>query len=391
MNWKLLLVTLLLLIPLTSNARVIEAQGSARIVNGDTDSARQRAIENALQQALMMTGSSISSVQSIVNGVLSSNQTRVSAEGDVERVNIVREEVRGDRLFVVVQAEIWNRSERCRQDGYKLSVTVVPFEFGDREHGSFGQIWDLGKVAANRLTREISSRSERLHVSHTLSRNTGLNNALKDLNLEQLGLMAREIGAANDSQYVIFGLFDDLSVIEHERGWGLLEPDYQRNFALTLYLMSANNGELVTRARVTDVQPWTFPRQQAVDVGATQFWNEPFGSALMTGLEDLAAGVRDKLRCEPSRGRIVWQRDNQVQFNLGRMHGVQVGDELKIIHPSSFVDKKGIYRQKWQMSSFIVEVTQVSHSSAVAKLKEGGLLTNVQVDDWVVPASQSAP
>ena len=388
MNWKIILLALVLVFAVTAEARVVEAQGSARIVNGDTDAARKRAIENALQQALLMTGSSISSVQSIVDGVLSTNQTQVSATGDVERVNIIREEVRGDRMFVVLQAEIWNRDNSCQADNYKVALTVVPFELSNREHGAFGQVWSLGKVAADRLTREIASRSDRIFVSHTLSRNTGLNDALNQLNLEQLGMMAREIGMANDSQYVVFGLFNDLSMVEIERGWGYLDSDYRRNYALTLYLLNASSGELLTRARVNDIEAWTYDRNEAVDVAANEFWDKPFGAALMTGIEDLAAGVRDQLRCKPTRGRVVWQQDNQIQFNLGEQHGVRVGDQLKVVHPSNFVDNEGLYRQKWQVSEFTVEVTQVQHNTAVAELNGDGILTNVQVNDWVIPAQR---
>ncbi|TDP40319.1 flagellar assembly T-like protein [Idiomarina aquatica] len=388
MNWKIILLALVLVFAVTAEARVVEAQGSARIVNGDTDAARKRAIENALQQALLMTGSSISSVQSIVDGVLSTNQTQVSATGDVERVNIIREEVRGDRMFVVLQAEIWNRDNSCQADNYKVALTVVPFELSNREHGAFGQVWSLGKVAADRLTREIASRSDRIFVSHTLSRNTGLNDALNQLNLEHLGVMAREIGMANDSQYVVFGLFDDLSMVEIERGWGYLDSDYRRNYALTLYLLNASSGELLTRARVNDIEAWTYDRNEAVDVAANEFWDKPFGAALMTGIEDLAAGVRDQLRCKPTRGRIVWQQDNQIQFNLGEQHGVRVGDQLKVVHPSNFVDNEGLYRQKWQVSEFTVEVTQVQHNTAVAELNGDGILTNVQVNDWVIPVER---
>lgn len=385
MNWKILLLALVLVFAVTAEARVVEAQGSARIVNGDTDAARQRAIENALQQALLMTGSSISSVQSIVDGVLSTNQTQVSATGDVERVNIIREEVRGDTMVVVLQAEIWNRNNSCQADNYKVALTVVPFELSNREHGAFGQVWSLGKVAASRLTRELVSRSDRIFVNHTLSRNTGLTDALRQLNLEQLGAMAREIGMANDSQYVVFGLFDDLSMIEIERGWGYLDSDYRRNYALTLYLLNASSGELVTRARVNDVESWSYERNEAVDVAANEFWDKPFGAALMTGIEDLAAGVRDQLRCKPTRGRVVWQQDNQIQFNLGEQHGVRVGDQLKVVHPSSFVDNEGLYRQKWQISEFTVEVKQVQHNTAVAELNSDGIMSNVQVNDWVIP------
>ena len=70
MNWKtLLLLASLIFLAFPSDARWIEAQGTARIVNGDVEKARQQAIENALQQALLSTGGSISSIQQVVDGV----------------------------------------------------------------------------------------------------------------------------------------------------------------------------------------------------------------------------------------------------------------------------------------------------------------------------------
>ena len=67
---------------------------------------------------------------------------------------------------------------------------------------------------------------------------------------------------------------------------------------------------------------------------------------------------------------------------------MRVGDQLKVVHPSNFVDNEGLYRQKWQVSEFTVEVTQVQHNTAVAELNGDGILTNVQVNDWVIPVER---
>ena len=60
MNWKtLLLLASLIFLAFPSDARWIEAQGTARIVNGD--------VEKARQQALLSSGGSISSIQQVLN------------------------------------------------------------------------------------------------------------------------------------------------------------------------------------------------------------------------------------------------------------------------------------------------------------------------------------
>lgn len=385
MNWKhLLLITALFFVALPSQARWVEAKGTARIINGDTDQARQKAIENALQQALLTSGGTISSIQNVVDGVLRNTETQWNHQGNVDQVTIIREEVRNDRVIVLLRADIWDREGDCTRSSYKNSLTIVPFELRDRSHGTWGRIWDIGKVAAERLARELGGAGSQLHIAHTLHRHAGLDRALTGLNLEELGRMARSLGFANDSQFVVFGLFDDLAMMDTESSW-FWSSTPERHYALILYLMDATTGQLVTRARVEDTQPWTFDRNQTVDVATARFWNEPFGAALDSGLRDLASGVKKKVVCKPVRARIIAVDEQSVQFNLGQQHGVRVGDTLKVVQPSHFTDDQGRYRQKWQVSEFEVEVTQVQQSSAVAALSTGTMLHNIQVNDWVVP------
>lgn len=387
MNWKtLLLITSVFFIAMPSKARWVEAQGTARIINGDTDAARQKAIENALQQALLTSGGNISSIQQVVDGVLRNTETQWSSQGNVDQVTIVREEVRDDRVIVLLRADIWNREGDCTRSSYKNSVTIVPFELRDRAHGTWGQIWEIGEVAAERLARELGGVGSQLHISHTLQRHAGLGQALNGLNLEELGRMARSLGLANDSQFVVFGMFDDLAMMDTSSNW-FWSSDPNRHYALTLYLLDATTGQLVTRARVEDTQPWTFDRNIDVDVATAQFWNEPFGAALDSGLRDLASGVKEQVVCKPVRARIIAVDEKTLQFNLGEKHGVSPGDKLKVVQPSHFTDDQGRYRQKWQVSEFEVEVSQVQQSTAIAKLTKGNMLHNIQVNDWVVPVN----
>ena len=250
MNWKtLLLITSVFFIAMPSEARWVEAQGTARIINGDTNAAREKAIENALQQALLTSGGNISSIQQVVDGVLQNTETQWNSQGNVDQVTIVREEVRDDRVIVLLRADIWNREGDCTRSSYKNSVTVVPFELRDRAHGTWGQIWEIGKVAAERLARELGGVGSQLQIAHTLHRQAGLDQALSGLNLEELGRMSRSIGLANDSQFVIFGMFDDLAMMDTKSSW-FWSSDPDRHYALTLYLLDATTGQLVTRARV---------------------------------------------------------------------------------------------------------------------------------------------
>lgn len=383
-----LLSVMILTLSTPAQARWVEAQGDALIIDGDISGARAQAIETALQQALMLAGGNVSSVQRVVDGVMQNTQTEWRGQGNVDQVDIVREEINGDRIFITIRADIWNRDGSCPSSDYKKAVTIAPFEVAERSQAVWGQVYRLGEVSAQRFTRQLGSRAQNLTVKHTLKRDVGVQDALRQVDLQYLGKMARVLGQENDSQYVIFGLYDDLSV--HVRSTGILGDligtSYARNYALTLYLLDAYSGEIVTRAHINDAANWDFSEQQEVDVAANYFWNSPFGLSLQQSLNELATGIDAKLRCEPARGRIVRVNGQELQINLGTVNGVKAGDMLRVVHEANFVDTNQNFRQKWALSDYIVQVTQVNQTSAIARLPTDDYLSNVQINDWVVPA-----
>src|SRR5690606_25049477 len=169
----------------------------------------------------------------------------------------------------------------------KKALTVAPFEITQRDQAVYGEVYELGDAAARKLSEQLGSRGQNIAVKHTLMRDVGLNKALRQVNLQHLGALAREIGRKNDSQYVVFGAFNDLSVQRRDTGvfgW-LASSKYNRNYALTLYLMDAYSGEIVTRAAVSDAEEWTFDDQPQVDVASEAFWTSPFGMSLRASLD----------------------------------------------------------------------------------------------------------
>ena len=74
-----------------------------------------------------------------------------------------------------------------------------------------------------------------------------------------------------------------------------------------------------------------------------------------------------QVQCKP---RVVelFGMTGKDPVSLGSSHGVKVGDTLKVVHPSNYVDAQGHFRQRWQVSRFTVTVEQVQPDSAVASL-----------------------
>ena len=66
---KVVLLSTLLLASLSARAELIEAQGSAAILGGDEIYAREQATRDALRQALLASGASVSSIQRLDIGL----------------------------------------------------------------------------------------------------------------------------------------------------------------------------------------------------------------------------------------------------------------------------------------------------------------------------------
>ena len=82
---KVSLLFTLLLASLSARAELIEAQGSAAILGGDEVYAREQATRDALRQALLASGASVSSIQRLENGSLRSEQIQIRSGGDIRQ------------------------------------------------------------------------------------------------------------------------------------------------------------------------------------------------------------------------------------------------------------------------------------------------------------------
>ena len=66
-----------------------EASGQAVIHNGDKKSARQLATQEAIKQALLFSGASVNSIQSLANGLLEDDRFEIRASGEVNDIQLI--------------------------------------------------------------------------------------------------------------------------------------------------------------------------------------------------------------------------------------------------------------------------------------------------------------
>jgi hypothetical protein len=71
-------------------------------------------------------------------------------------------------------------------------------------------------------------------------------------------------------------------------------------------------------------------------------------------------------------------------INLGKRHGVQIGDEFSLLHSNNFINKDGKSYAGFHVSPYKVKVTQVSQNTAHATTIDEHILGNIQLNDLAV-------
>lgn len=375
----------LLSLALPAQAEWYESTGSAPIVNNDVKTARSEAVTSALRQSLDFSGGRVASVEQVVDGVLTGDFFEWSAEGSIEQAEIVRERIRDDRIEVTIRANIRQDEEHCPAASFRKGVSIVPFELARSEQARHGALWELERAASQRFAEMLAQHSNTLFLEHRIERKVGLTDMRTANNDQAMAGFARRIGKETDAQYVMAAVFDDISTEQRGTNYTFWTPAEQnRNMALTLYVFEASSGDLITRANVRGQTVWDFDYNEEVDPFGQRFWSSAYGNLIQERMQDLVYGVDERLSCEEPQGQVIAVSGNQVTVNLGANHGVGEGQNLHIYHRGNFIDDQGIYREQWVLSPYRLTVAQVERSSALTRVADDEVGSNIQVNDRVV-------
>lgn len=382
----LALITGLLLTTFTSNAQWYETQGHARIDKDSIEIARTKAVENALKKALLVAGASVSSIQQVVNGLLTQDQISIRASGSVNSIELIDEVHSENMISVTVRADIFPQEKKCFALDFKKSVLLTQSHLNHREQAVIGSIYQLDSAVINQLNNKLRSQGTYSASKVLLKSATEFSRLNASFNEEKIKQLAISLANTTDSQYIIFSEINDIS-FEQQRSnsWKIWQQGtYPRNFDFTLYLYSGVNGELVWQKNYQNTDIWNFNKRKSIDVNGTIFWQSSYGNMINALLDIMVSDIDENIMCEPSEGKIVQVNGNQITINLGRHHGVKVGDEFSLLHSNNFTNNQGKSYAGYNVSPFKVKVTKVTKQSATAMTLHNGLLGNIQIDDLAV-------
>ena len=363
-----------------------ETQGYARTDETSIEIARTKAMENALKKALLVSGASVTSVQQVVNGLLTQDQISIRASGSVNSIELV-DEIHVDNLITVtIRADIFPQEKKCFAVNFKKSILITRSHLLHREQANIGKIYLIDKSAMTKLATKLNQQSTYTRTSSILNNKTEFSLLNNSLARDEIAQLTQSLSETTDSQYVLFSEITNLSFNKQStNGWLFWQQGmYPRNFAINFYLYNGLNGELVWQNSYQNTATWNFTKRVNVDVDGNAFWQSEYGTMIENIIDKTVKDIDENIMCEPGRGKIIQVNGNQVTINLGRDHGLKIGDEFSLLHLTHFTNKLGKSYAGYNVSPYKVIVTKLTRQTAVASTPDGQLFGNIQIDDLAV-------
>lgn len=316
-----LIFTCLLISFFSSNVharRIIETTGSAPINAGAQIMAREQAVKNAMQQALLQTSAHISSTSTISSNVLVIDSARVNTSGTVENVKVLEEWVEEDVYFVRIRANIPEKNNIKKERGahYRKKVAAIQFDIAHRT-----QIYDLPDLERN-IPRELLQRLDNsgnfitIDATHYLVSQYG--EGYEFDNPEVYKMIATKTGA----QIILSGTVRNMSVEE-----GFFQD--KRHLEVEIYLHDGLSGARIARHKFSETivnAGYQKPNEQLFS--SASFSQSVYGKALERIFSTQIELIQDDLQSVPFTAKIIRVNGKNVLFDAGVQSRIRTGDML---------------------------------------------------------------
>lgn len=368
----------------TANAEWVESTGQAIIFEGNREAARAQAIESALTQALIFSGASISSIQTLTDGLLTKDQVKLSSHGEVNSLAVIEESSTNNQLSIKIRADIFPSLDTCYTADFKKTLAVTRFNLQHREQATLGAIYDIDKAFSNRVYQALKKQSDSLAARPWFKRRINLaDRADEYFTIDQSSLDA--ITQQSESTYVLLGNIIDVSTGETDEHVVQFWKDdkTERFFAVEIILVNGLSGEIIYRDNFGQSSHWTFPVNDEISVNSARFWRSDYGNAIQQVITAISNNINEQLRCEPLQGRITKVSDHGVYFNLGMQHGINKGQKFRLSYQSEYFTPDNKRKQMLVIAPFTVTVEQLTQQTSFATVPNNTLLGNIQTADIV--------
>lgn len=345
-----------------------EVTGTATVVSSE-EVARIHALEDAIYKAVSFSGADIGSISNLRPLLESERKEYQFSNTEVRYILVDEQKVRSGVMFVKARIDIYPSATGCHVNQYKKTFLVGNIDVESPQQAVMGQIYSVGDDFATVINRQLDQQSANFVSVGTTDYE------ISQRYPERLKMIAEDTGA----QYIIGGVITDLTATIEQK---LLRDDIiNRQFALEMTVFDGKTGNEVYNRNYREVARWPFPKTSQVDTKSARFWASTYGDMMLRVSRNIMLDLESEVSCKITLPEIISKWNNVLTMDLGRIHGVQQGDKLKLWHTGSFIDQRGLPRNKVTESGITLTVSRVYENEAELTVDQPELAGSIQIGD----------
>ncbi len=351
-----------------ANAGWYEVTGAATIVSSE-EVARIHALEDALFKAVSFSGADIGSIANL-RPLLESERKEYQFTNSEVRYILIDEQIsRRGVMFVRARIDIYPSATGCHVDQYKKTFLVGNIDVASPQQAVMGQIYNVGDDFANVINRQLDQES--MNFVSVGTTDYEINKRFP----ERLKMIAQDTGA----QYILGGIITDLTATVEQN---LIKDDViNRQFALEMTIFDGKTGNEVYNRNYREVARWPFAKTSQVDTKSARFWASTYGDMMLRISRNIMLDLESEVSCKITLPEVVAKWNNTITIDLGRVHGVAEGDKLQLWHTGSFIDQRGLPRNKVSETDITLTVSRVYENEAELIVDQSEMAGSVQIGD----------
>ncbi|MEJ2041697.1 MAG: flagellar assembly protein T N-terminal domain-containing protein [Reinekea sp.] len=400
MKWLVYLLALLCLgsIAQAEELMTVEAEGFAPIEYRDENSARIRALRNAIENASVQVSANVHSTQVVENGNLTVDYLRINSSARVTDIQVLKEGREGDLYRIRIMAKV-SPNQICANvmaNHFRKSVAITGFSMEHPEHATLGHLGAVDRSLAALIVNDLNGRNGLRALSAnymTLYPNT----PSAPTQISPRMTLTRAVSAAKDLgvQFVVSGVIRDMAMenpnAPRASGWdkwlkrvGIEKASRTRHFVFDVFVHDGYSGALVFQSRYRTYGLWNEKRNAQVGFGTAKYFSTDYGQQVRLLLDQAVADLQQTIQCQPFMATIAQVNGNRIYVSSGAETGLRPGDFLSVYRTSQKFDRQG--DAFWQIvdTRLVAEVKQVQPYYTVAEMSVGVERLNLQMDDLVM-------
>lgn len=345
-----------------------EVTGSATVVSSE-EVARIHALEDALYKAVSFSGADIGSIANLRPMLESNRKEYQFTNSEIRYILIEEQKVSRGIMFVKARIDIYPSATGCHVSQYKKTFLVGNVDIASPQQAVMGQVYDLGDDFAKIINRQLDQESSNFISVGTTD--FEINKRFP----ERLKMIAEDTGA----QYIIGGVITDLTATIESKVLG--DDIINRQFALEMTVYDGKTGNEVYNRNYREVARWPFAKTSQVDTRSARFWASTYGNMMLRVSRNIMLDLESEISCKITLPEVVAKWGNTITMDLGRIHGVQQGDKLQLWHTGSFIDQRGLPRNKVTETNITLTVSRVYENEAELTVDQAELAGSIQIGD----------